>query len=199
MKKIFIILYFTMCFAIGFSQTALQTFVSSDNLSSAGIGLLIRDIESGIDILEYNSKTNYNPASLTKLLTTATALETLTDTFKFTTNVKSDGFISTDSVLNGNIYIIGGGDPSLESTYMSPNNFYTNASNAIKKLGIKHIKGKVIGDASLFLEIGSPFQWLVDDVGSYYSPSPSALSAHDTTISLTFQSDLSSVDRKSVV
>ena len=40
MKKIFIILYFTMCFAIGFSQTALQTFVSSDNLSSAGIGLL---------------------------------------------------------------------------------------------------------------------------------------------------------------
>jgi D-alanyl-D-alanine carboxypeptidase/D-alanyl-D-alanine-endopeptidase (penicillin-binding protein 4) len=95
--------------------------------------------------------------------------------------------------LNGNLYIIGGGDPTLESTYRTTNNFYVESAEAIRNAGIRRINGRVIGDASLFEEYGSPFQWLVEDIGSYYSPTPSALSVHDNLFYLTLQANASSV------
>ena len=182
------------CWIFSQTQTPLQKFLSADNLSSAGVSVLVRDVESGENLVEYNSNINRNPASLMKLLTTATAVELQTDTFRFRTRIEYDGIITEDSVLNGNIYIIGGGDPTLESSYSkAPNNFYVRSVEAIRNAGIRRVNGRVIGDASLFEEYGSPFQWLVEDVGSYYSPTPSALSAHDNLFHLTLQSDASSV------
>ena len=175
------------------AQTPLAKFLSAGNLSSAGISVLIRDVESGENLIEHHSNTNRNPASLVKLLTTATAVELLSDTFKFQTRIEYDGVI-TDSILNGNIYIKGGGDPTLESAYrQTPNNFYVESTKAILDAGIRKINGRVVGDASLFEEYGAPFQWLVEDIGSYYSPTPSALSAHDNIFYLTFLADASSV------
>ena len=176
------------------AQTPLQKFLSADNLSSAGISVLVRDVESSETLAEHNSKTNRNPASLMKLLTTATAVEILTDTFRFGTQIEYDGVITEDSVLNGNIYITGGGDPTLESAYRKTSgNFYAKSVEAIRDAGIRKINGLVIGDASLFEEYGSPFQWLVEDIGSYYSPTPSALSIHDNLFHLTLRADASSV------
>ena len=196
MKKIIIFLtgfILSLCPAFLQAQTPLSKFLSADNLSSAGVSVLIRDVESGEDLIEHNSKTNLNPASLMKLLTTATAVEILTDAFRFQTRIEYDGVITEDSVLNGNIYIVGGGDPTLESTYRKTNTFYVESAKAIWDAGIRHISGQVIGDASLFEEYGSPFQWLVEDVGSHYSPTPSALSVHDNLFSLTLRSNASSV------
>ncbi len=187
------ILFCPSCFFLQ-AQTPLQKFLSAGNLSSAGVSVLVRDIETGQNKIEHNSKINRIPASLTKLLTTATAVELLTDTFRFRTRIEYDGVITEDSVLNGNIYIIGGGDPTLESSYRkTPNNFYVKTVEAIRNAGIRKINGQIIGDASLFEEYGSPFQWLVEDIGSYYSPTPSALSAHDNIFYLTLRADASSV------
>ena len=182
-----------MCPVFLQAQTPLSKFFSAENLSSAGISVLVRDVESGENLVEYNSKTSRNPASLMKLLTTATAVEILTDTFRFQTRIEYDGVITEDSVLNGNIYIAGGGDPTLESTYRKTNHFYVESVKAIQDAGIRRINGRVIGDASLFEEYGSPFQWLVEDIGSYYAPTPSALSAHDNLFYLTLRADASSV------
>ena len=176
------------------AQTPLSKFLSAGNLSAAGVSVLVRDVGSGETLIEHNSKTNRIPASLIKLLTTATAVELLTDTFRFQTRIEYDGFITEDSILNGNIYITGGGDPTLESTYRKTSgNFYLKSADAILGAGIRKINGRIIGDASLFEEYGAPFQWLVEDIGSYYSPTPSALSAHDNFFHLTLKSGASSV------
>ena len=53
------------------------------------------------------------PASTTKLVTTATALEIFGPNLRFATKIKYAGTIDTNGVLNGNIYIEGGGDPCL--------------------------------------------------------------------------------------
>jgi len=196
MKKnifLFIAIFFP-CWVFSQTQTPLQKFLSADNLSSAGISVLIREVQSGEKLVEHNANINRNPASLTKLLTTATAVELLSDTFRFQTRIEYDGVITEDSVLNGNIYIVGGGDPTLESSYrVTPNNFYVKSAQIIQNAGIQRINGRVIGDAALFQEYGSPFQWLVEDIGSYYAPTPSALSAHDNLLLLTLQADTISV------
>jgi D-alanyl-D-alanine carboxypeptidase/D-alanyl-D-alanine-endopeptidase (penicillin-binding protein 4) len=185
---------FSPCLLFSQTQTPLQKFLSAGNLSSAAVGVLICEVQGGEKLVEHNAGVSLNPASLTKLLTTATAVELLTDTFRFQTRIEYEGIITEDSVLNGNIYIVGGGDPTLESLYSaSPGNFYVKSAEAIRNLGIRRVNGRVTGDATLFQEYGSPFQWLVEDIGSYYAPAPSALSAHDNIFSLTLQSDISSV------
>ena len=190
MKQTITLTAFIFSFITLFSQTPLQQFISAENLSSAGISLLIRDIKTGEDVVEHNANTARTPASLVKVITTATALELLTDTFQFQTRIEYDGTITPDSVLNGNIYIVGGGDPTLESTNQkTPSNFYPNTIEAIQKAGIRKINGQIIGDASLFEEYGAPCQWLVEDIGTYYSPSPSALSIFDNLLYITLQSD----------
>jgi D-alanyl-D-alanine carboxypeptidase/D-alanyl-D-alanine-endopeptidase (penicillin-binding protein 4) len=197
MKKNLILLglFIPAFFVLAQHEVFLDRFISSDNLSSAAVSILIKDIESGKDMVEYRSGINRNPASLIKLLTTATALEMLGDTFRFQTRIEYEGFIAQDSVLTGNIYIKGGGDPTLESSYRkSPNNFYIESVQAIQSYGIKTIKGFVIGDAALFEESGSPAQWLVEDIGSSYSPAPSALSIHDNILNVTLQSTYSSAE-----
>ena len=90
---------------------AVKTFVDSPGLHNAGVGILIKDVETGETVAEYRRNTNLIPASITKLITTATALEVFSDTFKFETKVVMEGHLTKDSTLHGNIYVVGGGDP----------------------------------------------------------------------------------------
>ena len=168
---------------------ALDDFLNSDNLKQAGIGFLLVNMENGEVVAEHQPDVCRNPASVTKLLTTATAMELLSDTFRFQTTIEYAGEIY-DSVLCGNLYIRGGGDPTLESPHNPvKNRFFSSVLDTLQKIGIKTIDGKIIGDASLFREDGSPSNWLVEDVGSSYSPTPSCLSACDNLLSFVLTSD----------
>lgn len=162
---------------------AVKTFVDSPGLHNAGVGILIKDVETGEIVAEYRRNTNLIPASITKLITTATALEVFSDTFKFETKVVMEGHLTKDSTLHGNIYVVGGGDPSIASKYnKQPNDFFTNAANAIRNAGIKKVDGAVIGDASLYAQCAQMPIWLVEDIGTYYAPTPSAICAYDNMI-----------------
>lgn len=170
---------------------ALEDFLASENLKQASVGFIIKNIDNDSVVAQYQAEVCRNPASVTKLITTATALELLTDSFCFSTVVKMSGEI-VDSVLQGNLYIQGGGDPSLESSFNpKKDQFYSVVADTLKAMGIKEISGRIIGDASLFQEDGAPLSWMVEDIGSSYSPTPSALSVHDNLLSFAITSDSS--------
>lgn len=172
--------------------TPLYKFVHSPVFASANLSVLVKDIATGREVAEYRSAYNLIPASVTKVLTTATALEILSDTFRFRTRLEYDGEI-TNGTLKGNLYITGGGDPTLATGEMKKKcTLFAEFANALKKRGIKKIEGQVVGDASLYKEEGAPGIWLVEDVGSAYSPSPSALSFADNLLTFTIQSNDSS-------
>lgn len=168
-------------------KTPLQMFLDHPDVEAAGVSIYIKDVMSDSVLVDHNSKTNFIPASVTKIVTTAAALEILTDTFRFETKVVYDGTLSADSVLCGNLYVVGGGDPSLESEYAKGRSFLKGTVEAVKKLGIKKIDGAVIGDASQYAQGGAPIQWLVEDVGTYYAPVPSALSFCDNVFNLVYK------------
>lgn len=182
-------LFILHCGLLSAQTNALQTFLNIDDLAPASVGFMMKEIGTGKVIASYEPMVCRNPASVTKIITTATAIELLTDTFRFRTKIEYSGTIK-DSVLNGNLYIRGGGDPTLESAYNPvKNRFFSSVLDTIKGLGIKKIKGHIIGDASFFREDGSPFNWLVEDVGSSYSPTPSSLSIRDNLLSFVVTSD----------
>ena len=169
--------------------TPLYKFVNSPAFYNANLSVLIKNIGTGEELAEYRSKYNLIPASVTKVVSTASALEILSDTFRFRTKLEYDGEIK-NGVLRGNLYITGGGDPTLASNQSQKKcTLFATFLNAVKKKGIKKIEGNIVGDASLYAEEGSPGIWLVEDIGSAYSPTPSALSFYDNLLTFTMQTD----------
>ena len=164
-----------------FAQQALDTFLKCPLLENANISLIVRDAKTNTTICQFRSKNAVIPASNMKLVTTATALELLGPEFKFKTILAVDGKISKDSILNGNLYIYGGGDPTLGSEKLGDMGFLTTWVKTVKKAGINKITGSVIADAGIFDDEGVNQHWTWDDLGNYYAAGVYGIAYMDNT------------------
>ncbi len=120
-------------------KAALNTSILRD----AGIGIQIVSVDSGDVVYEYNPDLLLNPASNTKLVTSATALMRLKPEYQFTTSVYIDGTVK-NGVLSGDMYLRGGGDPSLSYEGL------LKLANDVRSAGITEITGNVVGDDTFF-------------------------------------------------
>lgn len=188
MKKIILsLLFFSTQLIVLEAQTGLNTFVNAENFKRANLSIMIKDMESGKVVLQHRADKNTIPASTTKVVTTASALEILGPDFCFETKLQYDGTIA-DSILNGNIIILGGGDPTLGSAFMGDSLFLNKWVEAIKNLGIKKINGSVIGDATLYNTEGVSPKWSWEDMGNYYAAGAYGISIYDNTCKVYFKS-----------
>ena len=78
-------------------------------------GLLIADAESGEILYEQNADKYFVPASNMKLFSTALALAKLGPDFRFHTTLETQGAISSEGVLSGDVVLVGRGDPNLSN------------------------------------------------------------------------------------
>lgn len=170
-----------LCVVALLMATCVTLWANNDGML---VGLYITEAKSGKVVAEENSDICLTPASITKLITTATALEILGPDFRFKTELAYDGTIS-NGVLDGNLYIIGGGDPTLGSTYLKNSGFLAQWVAAVKALGIRSIAGSVVADATIFDRMPIPPGWFWEDLGNYYAAGVFGLSVYDNTMTLT--------------
>ncbi len=170
------------------ADNAVGRFVSSSITKNATISLLVKNVETGRVVADFRSNSATPPASITKLLTTATAMEMLGPDFRFETYLETDGMLE-NGVLHGNLYIRGTGDPTLGSYKVGNRNFLSVWVREIRDAGIKQIKGGVVADISFFDtdEAINP-QWIWEDIGNYYAPGISALSYMDNSMNIQLMS-----------
>ena len=166
--------------SFGNLKYALDTLTAKTELTHAGFGFCLMSPDSGRIILEYNSKQSLVPASVMKTLSCGTALAKLGAGFRYVTRLQYDGEIDKAThTLNGNIYIMGNGDPSLASDVFGENateNLMKQWTAAIKQLGIDSVNGSIVGDASLFEQDLIPVGWSWEDMQSNYAVGPCGLS-----------------------
>ncbi len=187
-KSSIIVFCWSLCNLVG--QNLPKIFSEDPTLSHAQIGILIINTNTNDTIEEYCSKTNMTPASLQKLFTTATVLETYGTDYKIPTFLEYEGQIK-NGVLEGNLFIRGTGDPTLGSRAIygnNPTNFLYTWIQKVKDAGIQQINGSVIADASFFDEEAINPGWLWEDIGNYYAPGVMALAYMDNTINIVLQS-----------
>ena len=143
--------------------------------STVGVALLSLSEGSEV-VVDYHGKQGFIPASTTKVLTAATALDFLGPDFVFETVLEQ----ASDDVI-----IKGGGDPTL-AEYGSDELFATWLS-ALKEAGVTAIKGRVIGDASIFEVQQRPGSWAWSDLGNYYASGACGLNFYQNTYQAFFQ------------
>lgn len=171
-------------------RSAIKSMTKDDDLKNASISFYAFDLDSNKIVSGISSSRTLVPASTMKLVTTATALEMMGSGKRFSTMIKYSGEIDTNCVLNGNIYIVGGGDPCLGSSKYKRHygDFLNKWALAIQKLGIDSINGRVIGDASIFNKQMIPATWIWGDLGNYYGAGPCGLSIYENVCQLTLKS-----------
>ncbi len=152
-------------------DAALKTSVLKDAL----VGVQIVSLESGEIVYERNPDLTLNPASNTKLITSAAALIELTPQFRFQTRVYTKARVSKGT-LQGDLYLKGRGDPLLSYEAL------LTLAQDVYNSGIKRISGNIIGDDSYFDEEREFSGW--HDFKQAYSGKISALSLNKNSLQL---------------
>ncbi|WP_461097572.1 D-alanyl-D-alanine carboxypeptidase/D-alanyl-D-alanine endopeptidase [Spirosoma luteolum] len=167
-----------------------DSFQASSAVRYGTVALSVRRIRDGREVVAYNARQSMPSASTLKLITTATAMAVLGSDYSYTTTLEYDGTVK-DSVLTGNLYIRGTGDPSLGSwrfpSYYELPALLKNWSAQVRAAGIRRIRGQVVGDASLFPDLTTPDTWPYGDLGNYYGASLSALNLNENLYRVFFR------------
>lgn len=188
-----IVAFIALIFILGsaFSQSpkceSLQNdFLNNKELKNAAVGLYAENLATGEIILDYNSNASLTPASILKLFTTTMAMEALGSTTRFKTKIAYSGTLE-DGVVNGDLYIIGGGDPCLGAERYSSiygEDIFDTWTEKVKDAGIKKINGNIISDVTYFGSVPTPGKWVWEDLGSYYGSQGFSINYMDNTYEL---------------
>ncbi|MDB5014397.1 MAG: D-alanyl-D-alanine carboxypeptidase/D-alanyl-D-alanine-endopeptidase [Daejeonella sp.] len=164
-------------------------FEQSEQLKYASTSFTVLNTLTGEVIFSRNGNMGLAPGSTLKVITSATAYHLLGKDFTWQTSLGYNETISADGVLNGDLILTGGGDPTLGSSRFTQSNesvILKKWIDAIKKAGIKKINGRLIGDDSLYDTQSVPIGWIWQDIGNYFGAGPNALTWRENSFELHF-------------
>ncbi len=157
-------------------------------LKHAAWSIRVVNTANGEVIAGFNDQMSLLPASNMKVITTGVGLLLLGQDYHFTTNIKYDGNISADSTLVGNLYIVGGGDPSLGSVVFPqtvPDSVFFKWTELVKKAGIKRIAGSIIADPNgVFDDEYRNSSWSWGDIATGYGAGTSGIQFADNLFTI---------------
>ena len=163
----------------------LDDIFNDNNFRNANWGVVIQSLESGEYFYKRNEDKFFIPASNLKLFTTAAGLLILGGDYRFSTNIFVNGYQS-GSTLYGDLIIQGRGDPTISGRFYNNDIYYVFDTwiDSLLELGIRNIKGNIVGDDNLFDESGLGTGWSWDYETEWYAAQTSAVSFNDNCVDL---------------
>jgi D-alanyl-D-alanine carboxypeptidase/D-alanyl-D-alanine-endopeptidase (penicillin-binding protein 4) len=123
--------------------------------------------EGSSPLVAHNADQPVIPASNLKLVIAAAALDLMDPQERLVTRFATDGTPTDGSVVRGNLYMVGGGDPLLTSdTYeprfnrgVPPITDLESVADRIAGTGITQVTGSIVGDASRYDDVRTAPGW----------------------------------------
>ncbi len=126
---------------IGPDKTQDSAQFIDDHFDTDNIGFIVYDMDEQTVLFSHNRSKPFIPASCSKVPTIITAFDTLGGDYRFTTTLAADGPVK-DGIIQGNLYLHGNGDPSLDVSDL------IDIVNRLKLKGITGITGEFHYDRS---------------------------------------------------
>ncbi len=167
-------------------EERLHSLVNGSVAQSADSSIQIVDLESGRVVAERNPHMPLAPASNMKLFTTAAAIDLLKPSFEVTTGVYVRGNVDATGTLNGDVRIVGRGDPTIGGRFHDGNAtaVIQNWAADLKNAGIKTVAGNLIFEHGYFdTEYIHP-TWPVDQLTAWYEAPISAFSMQEGCVAV---------------
>lgn len=164
-------------------QYSLERKFSDPEFDNAQWGVMIKSLKTGETVYSRNEKKMFMPASNMKLFTSASASVVLGPDYRYRTSLVSNGPI-VDSLLAGDLIIVGSGDPTISGRFNDGNVIETfeQWADSLKLLGIKAVSGNVIGDDNCFDDGYYGTGWSADYETDYYAAQISGISFNDNCV-----------------
>ena len=166
-KTVIVLFVYVLIFAISYVPVKAQgpvnlSDVIVNSLGTSGAGVSVRESETGNILYQFNGNIPRKPASTLKLLTGAATLSLLGEEYRYETALYIDGFVA-DGTLNGNVYLKGSGDPTLQYSQL------LSFAKSLKNEGITEINGNLYGDDGIFLGAQLTPGIAAEDESYYYA------------------------------
>ena len=162
----------------------IESAVQGEKIIEGDIGIKVVSLPEGNTLYEKNADALFISASNNKLVTTAAALHYLGPEYKFKTTLYATGIRHKNGVLEGDILLRGGGDPNISGRFYNGDTTaaFRRMIEELKKLGIKHVRGSIIGDDTFFDRQYVHPDWQNERLDRWYAAPVSALSFNDNCI-----------------
>ncbi|MDU1911818.1 D-alanyl-D-alanine carboxypeptidase/D-alanyl-D-alanine-endopeptidase [Fusobacterium sp.] len=163
-----------------------KEFVEAEIIEHGDLSFHVVDLKTGEVIADHRGKNALVPASVMKIVTSGAALEVMGGNKTLETKLMFEGKIDKNGILKGDLYIQGGGDPTLGSDGIAaaPEAFLADWVKEMKKAGINSVNGDIIVLDDLFGHEGIPGKWLWEDMGTDYAPGTYGISIFDNLYTL---------------
>lgn len=119
-------------------------FLNKHHVATDDFSMVIQDVTQSRPLVQLNEAVSRTPASVMKLLTTSAGLIRMGENFQWPTRFYVDKMPDANGVVQGNLYIKGGGDPFLVDEKLKQ------YLVALREKGVRHIAGDIVLDHSLY-------------------------------------------------
>ncbi|MGN9778764.1 D-alanyl-D-alanine carboxypeptidase/D-alanyl-D-alanine endopeptidase [Micromonospora sp. H33] len=155
-------------------NATIDAILADSRLAGAQASVVVKDAASGETVYHRNGDRRLVPASNTKLLTSAAALELLGPDHRFHTDVLAGGS-RRGTVVNGDLHLRGGGDPTMLAAD------YDALAAKVAASGIRVVTGNLVADDTRYDDTRLGPDWTWDDEPYYYAAQVSALTVTPDT------------------
>lgn len=157
-------------------------------------GIFIVDRDTGKVLYDLNADHFFTPASNAKVFTTAFALATLGTDYRFRTTLESNGTMDARGRLDGNLILVGRGDPDL-SNRKFPASGNPEHDGPVEKVlselvdaavakGLRAVHGDIVADDSFLPYDPYPAGWTDGDLFFTFGAPVSAIAFNDNSFAI---------------
>ncbi len=147
----------------------IEKLLADPELKGGIQGVMVRSLKDGTTWYERNADLLFMPASNQKLATSSAALALLGPDFRYATRLVRTGELGADGVLQGDLVLLGSGDPTIENADLDA------LVAAVRRAGVKRMSGRVLGEDSRFDAVRYGDGWSWDYLSDYYAAEVGAL------------------------
>src|SRR5256714_8190692 len=149
-------------------HTLIDSLTNQPEFRGGFWGVLVVNPRTGDTIYSKNAGRLFMPASNMKIITSSAALTLLGPDYTYKTTFLVDGPVQ-DSVLDGDLIVIGRGDPTISDNMRVVATTIMDAlADSVRAHGIRQITGRLVRVGNAFPDSTRGYGWEWDDLGEYY-------------------------------